>query len=92
MDQHNSLPYLTYENWVYFRDNYLDTPQVGIALFLSVFLIALYLTFRDSSRKTVKRDRFGEAISSFSSKERLQQSFEGRKEVISELGLKTMPS
>jgi hypothetical protein len=53
---------------------------VGLAILLSVFLTALYLTFRDNGKKVSKKDRFEESISAFSSKERLREAFEGMKD------------
>ncbi len=74
MDQDYTLDPSSY-SWPHIRDNYLNTPCMGLAIILSVFLTALYFTFRDYSKKIVKRDRFEDSISSFSSKDRLLQAF-----------------
>ena len=49
MNQQHLDAYLSYEQWVHLRDNYLDTPEVGVALLLALFLTALYLTFSKSA-------------------------------------------
>jgi hypothetical protein len=56
MNQSDFLSYFTYENWVNLRDNYLDTPPVGVALVLAVFLIALYRNFKEQPNSIPKKD------------------------------------
>ena len=57
MNQQHLDDYLSYEQWVHLRDNYLDTPEVGVALLLALFLTALYLTFSKSAGRQVKAGR-----------------------------------
>lgn len=79
MNQQDDLLSLFSHNWAYFKDNYLNTPPVGLALVLLVFLTAVYYSFKESSSTEPPRNRFEEALSSFSSKERLIQSFRDKK-------------
>jgi hypothetical protein len=57
MDQQHFSTYLTWEDWIYIRDNYLDTPEVGIVVLLALFLTALYLTFKKSAGRQQKTSR-----------------------------------
>lgn len=62
-------------SWPYIRDHYLNSPYLGLAILLTIFIWALYRTFREDPNKIVKKDRFAEYISTFSSKERLYKSY-----------------
>lgn len=79
MIQQENLSYFSYEGCLYFINNYLDTPPVGVALFVIVFMLALYYSLKESPQQASKRDKFEAAISAFSSKQRLLESFNNKK-------------
>lgn len=62
-------------SWPYIRENYLNSPYLGLTILVTIFMWALYRTFREDTNKIVKKDRFEEYISTFSSKERLRTSY-----------------
>jgi hypothetical protein len=68
MSQSDFLSYFTYDNWINLRDNYLDTPPVGVALILAVFLIALYRNFREQPNSMANKDHLLAVIQEFSTK------------------------